>query len=72
MAGKGRRKSYRVFVSHSGDDIWVAEQIARCIEDCGAEAFLDRRDIAAGDNFKQRIQEEIASCDELLAVFTPW
>jgi hypothetical protein len=50
----------------------VAEQIARHIEDCGATAFLDRRDIAAGDNFKQRIHHEIEKCDELLALFTPW
>ena len=63
---------YRVFVSHAGDDIWVAEQIAKSIEDCGAIAFLDRRDIAAGDNFKRRVHEEIVKCDELLALFTPW
>jgi hypothetical protein len=66
---KGR---YRVFVSHAGDDVWVAEQIARSIEDCGASAFLDRRDIAAGDNFKKRIHDEIPKCNELLALFTPW
>jgi hypothetical protein len=63
---------YRVFVSHAGDDVWVAEQIARRIEDCGATAFLDRRDIVAGDNFKNRIHDEIPKCDELLALFTPW
>jgi len=63
---------YRVFVSHAGDDSWVAEQIAKRIEECGATAFLDRRDIAAGDNFKQRIHAEIPKCDELLALFTPW
>jgi hypothetical protein len=63
---------YRVFVSHGGDDIWVAEQIARSIEDCGAAAFLDRRDIAAGDDFKARIRDEIPKCRELLALFTPW
>jgi hypothetical protein len=67
-----QKSNYRVFVSHSGDDTWVAEQIARGIEDCGATAFLDSRDIAAGDNFKQRIHEEIPRCDELLALFTPW
>lgn len=70
-----RKKSatpYRVFVSHSGDDIWVAEQIARCLEACGASTFLDRRDIAAGDSFKDRIREEIPTCNELLALFTPW
>ena len=72
---KGRhrpRDKHRVFVSHAGDDIWVAEQIARNIEDCGATAFLDRRDIVAGDNFRRRLREEIARCDELLALFTPW
>lgn len=66
---KGR---YRVFVSHGGDDLWIAEQIARCIEDCASSAFLDRRDIPAGDNFKQQIHEEIPRCNELLALFTPW
>ncbi len=63
---------YRVFVSHAGDDAWVAKQIARCVEDRGASAFLDRRDIVAGDDFKKRIHEEIPKCDELLALFTPW
>jgi hypothetical protein len=72
MAKRGRRDPYRVFVSHAGSDIWVAEQIAKGIESCGASAFLDRRDIAAGDNFRQRIQQEIPRCDELLALFTPW
>jgi hypothetical protein len=71
-AKPGIKKSYKVFVSHSGDDIWVAEQIARRIEDCGASTFLDRRDIATGDNFKERIRDEIPKCEELLALFTPW
>jgi hypothetical protein len=66
------RKLYRVFISHGGGDVWLAEQMARCVEDCGATAFLDRRDITAGDNFKQRIQAEIPKCNELLALFTPW
>lgn len=67
-----KKRGYRVFVSHAGDDTWVAEQLSRCLEDCGATTFLDRRDIAAGDNFKHRIHEEIPKCDELLALFTPW
>jgi TIR domain len=71
-AKSGTKKSYKVFVSHSGDDLWVAEQIAKCIEACGATTFPDRRDIAAGDNFKDRIREEIPKCEELLALFTPW
>lgn len=66
------KERYRVFVSHGGDDVWVAEQIAKAIEACGATAFLDRRDIAVGDDFKQRIRQEIPRCNELLALFTPW
>ena len=66
------KREYRVFVSHASDDLWVAEQIAKSIESCGANTFLDRRDIAAGDNFKERIQKEISNCNELLALFTPW
>jgi TIR domain len=69
---QSRSKGYRVFVSHAGDDTWVAEQISRCIEDRGASTFLDRRDIAAGDDFTKRILQEIPKCDELVALFTPW
>lgn len=63
---------YRVFVSHGSDDSWVAFQIARCIRDVGAKAFLDETNIPKGGNFKQVIHQEIASSDELLALFTPW
>jgi len=66
------KRRYRVFVSHASDDLWVAEQIAESIDSCGAATFLDRRDIAAGDNLKQRIRDEMPSCDEILALFTPW
>jgi TIR domain len=66
------KQRYRIFISHAGADLWLAEQIARSVEDCGAETFLDRRDIAAGDNFRKRIRQEIPRCDELLALFTPW
>ena len=69
---RATRKSYRIFISHSGDDIWVARQIARRLDEIGASTFLDRRDIAAGDNFRQRIRDEIPGCQELLALFTPW
>lgn len=72
IAKKRGQRRYRVFVSHAGDDRWVAEQLARHVEDSGAEAFLDVRDVAAGDKFKQRIDKEIRQCDELLALFTPW
>jgi len=67
-----QQRSYRVFTSHSGDDMWVAERLASLVEDTGATTFLDVRDIAHGDEFKSRIKEEMPNCRELLALFTPW
>jgi hypothetical protein len=46
--------------------------MARCIEECGAETFLDVNDIATGDDFKELIRAEIARSDELVALFTPF
>ncbi len=62
---------YHVFVSHTRDDRWVAGQIAKNIEACGAPTFLDRRD-NFGNKADPRIREEIKKCDELLALLTPW
>ena len=61
-----------MFISHASDDLWVAEQLSRVVEESGATTFLDRRDIAPGDNFKERIRAEIPLANELLALFTPW
>ena len=66
------KSAYKVFVSHASEDMWVAEQISSCIQSVGADTFLDRRDIHAGDDFKARIKSEIPKCDELIALFTPW
>jgi hypothetical protein len=63
---------YRVFVSHGIEDVWVASQIAKSIENVGASTFLDVTDIPKGSNFKQIIQNEIGVSDELIALFTPW
>lgn len=63
---------YKVSVSHGSKDAWVAGQIAKEIRRVGALTFLDETDIPKGDNFKQRIQSEIAESDELIALFTPW
>lgn len=61
-----------VFVSHGSEDSWVANRIAQGIKGCGASTFLDETNIAKGDDFKKLIHKEIALCDELVALFTPW
>lgn len=63
----------RVFISHGWADKWVAEQIARRVKiDCGAEVFIDIFDIEKGDDFEERIFDELRNCQELLILLTPW
>ncbi len=64
---------YKVFISHSAADAWIARQIGRRIrEDCNAATFLDVENIASGDDFKRRIHAEVHGSRELVALFTPW
>jgi hypothetical protein len=61
-----------VFVSHSGEDTWVARQIAREISQQGAEPFLDEADVDVGDEFEEKIRSFLDKADELVVLFTPW
>jgi hypothetical protein len=61
---------HRVFISHGTRDTWIAQQMSRRIIECGAETFVDVNDVATGDDFKKRVQAEIAQADELVVLFT--
>jgi hypothetical protein len=61
-----------VFVSHAGEDTWVARQIAKEIERFGARPFLDEADIDVGAEFEEDIRQFLDQADELLVLFTPW
>ena len=61
-----------VFVSHSGTDAWVAKQIAREIEACGATAFLAETDIDVGEDFEEDILAALEKANELLVLVSPW
>lgn len=61
-----------VFVSHAGEDTWVARQIAREIAARGARPFLDEADIDVGAEFEEDIREFLDQADELLVLVTPW
>jgi len=67
-----RSSGWTVFISHSGTDTWVAQQIAREIEACGAVPFLDEANIAVGDDFEDRILEALEEAQELVVLLTPW
>ena len=61
-----------VFVSHSGQDTWVAKQIAREIETRGAAPFLDEAQVNAGADFEEDILNFLERAHELVVLLTPW
>src|SRR5437867_11984860 len=61
-----------VFVSHSGQDTWVAKQIAREIEACGATPFLYEAQVDAGADFEEDILAFLEKAHELVVLLTPW
>jgi len=63
--------AYKVFISHSSADTWVAEQIEAHIQHAGAQTFLDSRHILHGDDFDLVIFNELKTIDELLVLLTP-
>jgi hypothetical protein len=61
-----------VFISHAGEDTWIARQIAREIASRGARPFLDQADIDVGAEFDDDIRLFLDRADELIVLFTPW
>jgi hypothetical protein len=61
-----------IFISHSGEDTWIARQIAREIRQVGAKPFLDEADVAVGSEFERDILSFLDKADELVVLFTPW
>lgn len=60
-----------IFVSHSGQDAWVAKQIAREIEARGATAFLDEAQ-EVGSDFENSILDFLERAHEFVVLLTPW
>ncbi|MCK6576636.1 MAG: toll/interleukin-1 receptor domain-containing protein [Anaerolineae bacterium] len=54
----------RVFISHSGEDTWVARQIAKEIADRDGEPFLDEADVSIGAEFEEDIPQFLDTADE--------
>ena len=72
MASSCKQESRLVFVSHSGEDTWVARQIAREIASRGAHPFLDEADVDVGADFEEDIRNFLDNAHEFLVLFTPW
>ena len=61
----------KVFISHASPELWVAKQLEAIAQSCGADTFLDVRNIDHGDDFEERIVKEAEDSTELLVLFTP-
>jgi hypothetical protein len=75
------RVDYRVFLSHSHKDRWIARQCARLIEEAAkphVEVFFDEKDIEGGQPIPDSIRMGIEKCDEFVVLLSryskdrPW
>jgi hypothetical protein len=72
---RGRAKkqpSYKVFISHSSHDKWVAARMAEKVVDAGADYWLDTRDLPGGGDIRAEISKGMKDCQEVLILFTPY
>ncbi|MGZ8095553.1 MAG: toll/interleukin-1 receptor domain-containing protein [Methylosarcina sp.] len=63
---------YLTFISHSGEDSWIARKLSVECEAVGADTFLDEAQIAVGAKFEDDILSALKKADELLVLITPW
>jgi hypothetical protein len=63
---------YFTFISHCGEDTWVAQQLSKACAAAGAETFLDEAHITIGATFEKEILAALEQANELLVLVTPW
>jgi hypothetical protein len=61
----------RVFVSHSWENSETAAQVARALQRCGIETWIDSQNLTAGRNWKEAIQEAMAQADGFVFFMGP-
>jgi hypothetical protein len=61
----------KVFVSYSRRDRQFADELVLALSACGFEAYIDREDIAAGEDWAQRLSRLIAAADTVVYVLSP-
>jgi TIR domain len=72
MASSVSPARYKVFLSHSGPDTWVARQLCLEMEKRGAQIFLDEASVHVGTRFEEDILSALNEAHELVVLMTPW
>ncbi|MBI3915190.1 MAG: toll/interleukin-1 receptor domain-containing protein [Chloroflexi bacterium] len=68
---KEKSSAYRVFISHSSHDSWIAKMMAQKIRDVGAEIWLDEKDLEGGDFIIGEIIKGIEASQEAIVLISP-
>ena len=63
-------KQYQIFISHAGEDEWIAQQISNKLKRKGASTYLDSERMLAGANFNDEILAQLRKSKELVALLT--
>jgi hypothetical protein len=61
---------YTVFISHSSHDLWIANQIAKLVKECGGNPWLDKKDLRGGDVLQDAIIKGIRACHEAIVLIS--
>ena len=72
MAETGPSDKLRIFISYSRKDTTeFADELVAGLEVAGFDPFLDREDIAAGEDWEQRLGNLIEQADTIVFVISP-
>lgn len=63
--------TYKIFISHSSRDTWVARQLEKHAKDVGAITFIDSDGLKTGDEIDENIQKNLRDSNEFLLLLTP-
>ena len=59
---RGGERPYRVFISHSSRDAWIAKVMAEKVSALEIEVWLDVKDLTGGDVITQKILDGLDAC----------
>jgi hypothetical protein len=68
---EGKPREYRVFLSHSGRDTWLASVIADRLKQIGCSVWIDEMSLTGGQDILRGIKEAIHSADEAIVLVSP-
>jgi TIR domain-containing protein len=65
-----KAEPYRVFISHSSRDSWMARIMAEKVAALGAETWLDVKNLGGGDVIDQEVLKGIDACQEAIVLIS--